>query len=105
VVCICVPTRENVTAKISAKKVQKGLKWEQISKMLGQSPVWTAAALGGQSYLAPEDCEKIANTFELTEEECKALQNYPCCGALDDTVPDLPPVKSTSACERIQPGL
>jgi cyanate lyase len=42
--------------------------------MLGQSPVWTAATLGGQSYLAPEDCEKIADTFELTEEECKALQ-------------------------------
>jgi cyanate lyase len=33
------PTRENVTAKIAAKKVQKGLKWEQIAKMLGQSPV------------------------------------------------------------------
>ena len=84
------PTRENVTAKIAAKKVQKGLKWEQIAKMLGQSPVWTAAALGGQSYLAPEDCEKIADTFELTEEECKALQTYPYRGALDDTVPTDP---------------
>lgn len=83
-------THAEVIAKIAATKLEKGLKWEQLAEMLGQSPVWTAAALGGQCYLSPEDCAKVADTLELTEADCKALQTYPYRGALKDTVPTDP---------------
>lgn len=82
--------RDAVTEKIATKKLEKGLKWEQIAEMLGQAPVWAAAALGGQCYLSPEDCEKVADTLELTEEDCKVLQTYPYRGGLKDTVPTDP---------------
>lgn len=83
-------TLEDVVDKIAAKKLEKGLKWEQISDLLGQSPVWVAAALSGQCYLSPEDCDKIADTFELTPDDCKVLQTYPFRGCLEDKVPTDP---------------
>ncbi|MBX3437400.1 MAG: cyanase [Planctomycetaceae bacterium] len=84
------PSRESVSDKILSQKVQRGLKWEQIAEVLEQSPVWTAAALSGQCYLSPEDCAKISQLFELTEEECKVLQTYPYRGSLGETVPTDP---------------
>ena len=84
------PTHAEVIEKIAAKKLEKGLKWEQVAEALGQAPVWTAAALSGQAYLAPEDCAKIADLFELTEDELKTLQTYPYRGMLPTSVPTDP---------------
>lgn len=84
------PTHAEVIDKIAAKKLEKGLKWEQVSEKLGQAPVWTAAALSGQCYLSPEDCAKIADLFDLTEDETKTLQTYPFRGMLPTTVPTDP---------------
>lgn len=83
-------THAEVIEKIAAVKLKKGLKWEQIAESLGQSPVWTAAALSGQCYLSPEDCSKVADVLELTEDDCKALQTYPYRGNLPTTVPTDP---------------
>ena len=83
-------THAEVIEKIAAKKLEKGLKWEEVAETLGLAPVWTAAALSGQCYLAPEDCEKIAGVFDLTADEVKTLQTYPYRGALPTTVPTDP---------------
>ncbi|MEM7671646.1 MAG: cyanase, partial [Pseudomonadota bacterium] len=84
------PTHAEVIEKIAAIKLSKGLKWEQIAEPLGLAPVWVAAALSGQCYLSPEDCSKIADMFELTDDDCKALQTYPFRGNLPTTVPTDP---------------
>lgn len=83
-------THAEVIEKIAAKKLEKGLKWEQIAEVLGQAPVWTAAALSGQCQLSAEDCAKIADTFELTDDELKTLQTCPYRGMLPTTVPTDP---------------
>ena len=83
-------SRKEVTEKIAAKKIEKGLKWEDIAKLIGQNPVWVAAALGGQCYLSPEECDAVKGELDLTDEDCKALQTYPYRGCMDDTVPTDP---------------
>ena len=40
--------RAQVTQKIIAAKVSKGLKWAAIAQQLGKSKEWTTAALLGQ---------------------------------------------------------
>lgn len=83
-------TREDVTAKILAAKVALGMKWEEIAEMIGQSPVWTAAALAGQCALSEEEATLIGEKLGLEELDMKLLQTYPYRGALSETVPTDP---------------
>lgn len=83
-------TRADVTAKIMAIKVAEGWKWEELTDLTGQNPVWTAAALTGQCALLPEQAAKVAAKFDLDEFETKLLQTYPYRGCMDDTVPTDP---------------
>ncbi len=83
-------TRADVTAKIMAIKVEKGWTWEELAKLTGQNPVWTAAALTGQCALLEEQATAVAESFGLDEFEAKLLQTYPYRGCMDDTVPTDP---------------
>lgn len=82
-------TRADVTAKIMAAKVAENLKWEDLAKLTGQNPVWTAAALTGQCALSAEQATAIGEKFDLDAFEIKLLQTYPFRGSLD-TVPTDP---------------
>ena len=83
-------TRADVTAKIMAMKVAEDWKWEDLAKLTGQNPVWTAAALSGQCALLPEQAAAVAEKFGLDAFETKLLQTYPYRGCMDDTVPTDP---------------
>jgi cyanate lyase len=83
-------TREEVTAKILAAKVALGMKWEEIAEMIGQSPVWTAAALAGQCALSEEEATLIGEKLGLEDLDIKLLQTYPYRGSLTETVPTDP---------------
>lgn len=85
-----ITTREDVTAKILAAKVALGMKWEEIAEMIGQSPVWTAAAMAGQCALSEEEATLIGEKLGLEDLDMKLLQTYPYRGALSDTVPTDP---------------
>jgi cyanate lyase len=84
------PTLEAIVTKIESVKIAKGLSWSDLAAKLGQSPVWTAAALTGQCSLSSDDCAAIADDLELTPMECKVLQGYPYRGGLPQAIPTDP---------------
>ena len=82
--------RAQVTQKIIAAKVSKGLKWAEVARQLGQSKEWTTAALLGQMRLTAQQAADAQRLFELTDEETLWLQIVPYKGSLPTTVPTDP---------------
>src|SRR5437763_6164237 len=83
--------RAEVTQKILSQKRLKRLSWQTIvAEIGGGAPVYVAAALMGQMKLRPEQAERAALLFDLTEEEMLLLQEVPYRGALPTAVPTDP---------------
>ena len=80
-------TRAELTEKVLATRLKKGLTWTQIAKEVGRSPVWTTAALLGQMTMNKEEAQKAAKLLGLTDEEMTLLQVVPMRGSLDTAVP------------------
>src|SRR6266852_1058227 len=80
-------TRAELTEKVVATKLKKGLTWAQIAKEVGRSPVWTTAALLGQMTMNKEEAQKAAKLLGLTDDEMALLQVIPTRGSLDTAVP------------------
>ncbi len=80
-------SREEVTRKIVASKVAKGLKWADVATRLGSSKEWVTAACLGQMTLTAEQAAVIGEIFDLGEEERKWLTVVPYKGSLPSTVP------------------
>ena len=51
--------REEVTQKIIAAKMAKGLKWADIADRVGRSKEWTTAAMLGQMPMSKEEAAAI----------------------------------------------
>jgi cyanate lyase len=83
-------TREDVTDLIYSIKVQKGIKWADVAKKVGQSKEWVTAACLGQMTLAREQAEKVGKIFGLPAEAVKLLQVVPYKGSLPTAVPTDP---------------
>jgi cyanate lyase len=83
-------SREALTDKIVLTKLAKGLKWQDVAKEMGMSPVFATAALMGQMTLLPEQAEVAARLFDLSPLEAKLLQAVPSRGSLGMTVPTDP---------------
>ena len=84
-------TRDELTRKILSQKRLKKLSWKTIlAEIGGGSPVYVTAALMGQMRLRPEQAERAAALFALTEEETLLLQEVPHRGSLADAVPTDP---------------
>jgi cyanate lyase len=82
--------RNDVTEKIIATKVGKGIKWSDVATKVGLSKEWTTAACLGQMQLTPAQAAIIAGIFDLTDEEAKWLQVVPYKGSLPTAVPTDP---------------
>jgi len=80
-------SRLDVTEKIVATKVAKGLKWSDIAAKVGQSKEWVTAACLGQMTLTGEQAGVVAEIFGLSAEEKKWLMVVPYKGSLPTTVP------------------
>ena len=80
-------TRAELTEKVLATKLKKGLTWAQIAKEVGRSPVWTTAALLGQMTMNREEAQQAAKLLGLTDDEMALLQVVPMRGSLDTAVP------------------
>jgi cyanate lyase len=80
-------TREDVTEKIVAAKLAKGLSWEQLAEAVGQSKVWATAALLGQMQMTVEEAEAVAGLLDLDETETMLLATCPYRGSLNQDVP------------------
>ena len=83
-------SRLDVTEKIIATKVAKGLQWEAIAKKVGQSKEWTTALCLGQMTASAEQAKVLGKIFGLTAEEQKWLQVVPYKGSLPTSVPTDP---------------
>jgi cyanate lyase len=83
-------TREDVTDLIFSIKVQKGIKWADVAKKVGQSKEWVTAACLGQMTLTKEQAEKVGKIFGLPEPAVKLLQVVPYKGSLPTAVPTDP---------------
>ena len=80
-------TRAQLTEKILATKLKKGLTWAQIANEVGRSPVWTTAALLGQMTMNKEEAQKASKLLGLFDDEMALLQVVPTRGSLDTAVP------------------
>ena len=85
-----IKNRLEVTEKIIATKVSKGLTWEKVAKEVGLSKEWVTAACLGQMTLNDEQANKVGGLFNLNENEIKWLKVVPHKGSLPTAVPSDP---------------
>jgi cyanate lyase len=79
-------SRLEVTEKIIATKVAKGLKWADVAADIGLSKEWVTAGCLGQMTFNDEQAAKLAKTFDLTEAEAQWLKVVPYKGSLPTSV-------------------
>jgi len=79
--------RLDVTEKIIATKVAKGLKWGDVAAKVGLSKEWTTAACLGQMTLTPQQAGVVGEIFGLSDAEQKWLMVVPYKGSLPTQVP------------------
>jgi cyanate lyase len=83
-------SRIDVTEKIIAGKVSRGLRWADIAQRVGVSKEWITAACLGQMTLNRDQAATIGQIFDLTEEETKWLSVVPYKGSLPTAIPTDP---------------
>jgi len=76
--------------KILGIKKQKKVSWNDIAAAVGQSPVWTTAALLGQMSMTEEEAAKAAAFLGLSDDEKEILKAIPYRGSLPTAVPTDP---------------
>ncbi|MBX2858440.1 MAG: cyanase [Cellvibrionaceae bacterium] len=79
--------REELTEKIVATKIAKGIKWSEIAEAVGLSKEWTTAALLGQMSMSPEQATAAGEKLGLSQEEIALLTTVPYRGSLGQAVP------------------
>ena len=82
--------RLEVTEKIVATKVAKGIKWSDVASKVGLSKEWVTAACLGQMTLNAEQAGVVAEVFGLSTEEKNWLMVVPYKGSLPTSVPTDP---------------
>ena len=82
--------RTQVTQKIIATKIAKGLKWAAVAQKIGKSKEWTTAALLGQMQLNAQQAADTQQLFDLSDQETLWLQVVPYKGSLPTAVPTDP---------------
>jgi cyanate lyase len=83
-------TREDVTDLIYSAKVQKGIKWADVAKKVGESKEWVTAACLGQMTLTKDQADKVGRIFALTAPAVRLLQAVPYKGSLPTAIPTDP---------------
>jgi cyanate lyase len=83
-------SRLEVTEKIVATKVAKGIKWSDVADKVGLSKEWTTAACLGQMTLTAAQAGVVGEIFGLSDAEQKWLMVVPYKGSLPTAVPTDP---------------
>ncbi|WP_295546777.1 cyanase [uncultured Pseudacidovorax sp.] len=82
--------RNDVTEKIIATKVSKGITWASVAEQVGLSKEWVTAACLGQMTLDAAQAATLGEIFGLSADEQKWLQVVPYKGSLPTAVPTDP---------------
>jgi len=83
-------SRADVTKRILAAKIVKGVKWADVAKKVGLSKEWVTAACLGQMTLNSEQAALVGSIFDLSEEERQWLTVVPYKGSLPTSIPTDP---------------
>ncbi|HWJ36196.1 MAG TPA: cyanase [Steroidobacteraceae bacterium] len=83
-------SRANVTEKILAAKISKGIKWADVATKVGLSKEWVTAACLGQMTLNSEQAALVGAIFDLSEEDRQWLTVVPYKGSLPTSIPTDP---------------
>jgi cyanate lyase len=83
-------SRSQVTDKILAAKVSRGIRWSDVAARVGLSKEWVSAACLGQMTLNREQAAIVGEIFGLSEEERQWLTVVPYKGSLPSVVPTDP---------------
>ncbi len=83
-------TRLDVTEKIIATRIIRGIKWSEVAAKVGLSKEWVTAACLGQMAMTSEQASVIGALFGLSDEERLWLMVVPYKGSLPTTVPTDP---------------
>jgi len=83
-------SRVEVTEKIIAAKISKGLKWADVAAQVGLSKEWVTAACLGQMTLNREQAAQLGTIFGLSEEDVQWLSVVPYKGSLPTSIPTDP---------------
>jgi cyanate lyase len=82
--------RIDVTEKILAAKITRGVKWADVAAEVGSSKEWVTAACLGQMTLNAAQAAVVGGIFGLSEEERKWLTVVPYKGSLPTGIPTDP---------------
>jgi cyanate lyase len=80
----------DVTEKIVAAKVMKGIKWADVAAKVGLSKEWVTAACLGQMTLTDQQALTVGEIFGLSAEERRWLCVVPYKGSLPTAIPTDP---------------
>jgi cyanate lyase len=83
-------SRLEVTEKIVAAKVGKGLKWADVAQQVGLSKEWVTAGCLGQMTFTAAQADIIGRIFGLSSEDIQWLTVVPYKGSLPTAVPTDP---------------
>ena len=82
--------RNEVTERIVAARIAKGIKWSEVAAAVGLSKEWVTAGCLGQMTFTPEQAQKVGRLFDLPPEAVRLLQTVPYKGSLPTAVPTDP---------------
>jgi len=85
-------TRYEITQRIIAARLAKGLTWQQLADAIGKPVVWTTAALLGQHPILPDYGHKLVELLGLDESVVPVLAAEPMRGGLPTAVPTDPTI-------------
>jgi cyanate lyase len=85
-------TRDEITERIVAARLAKGLSWQQLADAIGKPAVWTTAALLGQHPIPTELGETLVEMLGLDETVVPVLAAVPMRGGLSTAVPTDPTI-------------
>jgi cyanate lyase len=80
-------TRAELTEKIVLQRIKKGLTWAGLAKKIGQSEIWSTAALLGQMQMSEKEARVAAKALGLTADDAKLLASCPYRGSIGQDVP------------------
>ena len=83
-------SRLEVTEKIVAAKVSKGLKWADVAQQVGLSKEWVTAGCLGQMTFTAAQADIVGRIFGLSRDDIQWLMVVPYKGSLPTAVPTDP---------------
>jgi len=75
--------RKHATTLVMEAKQKLGVSWKDLAEAVGQSPVWTTAALLGQMSMSAAEAKAAGALLKLDDEAIAALQTVPTRGCLE----------------------